>query len=658
MSGYGGRGLPLSLSNLLWLAISLAEALVAALSMGWIAFGPPPDPRDSALWLAGVAALALSYLAMSALTTAPLRSRTARARKPSALMPWLTSVPFLVGFLAALWLLSQRPGILPWLMRYISTIQPFPAVSMVLVVIAVALAKSLLVRSEPSLWESDSADGLRASADVMIPIAMLAFGVLQASVYIMPIGNAFLRFWGIADAIPLGEAYPVTVTEDGPVSAGSPPYVYDLALFPLMLLGSFSALGHNSLAGHFPGWFASALFPLSLYLLIREATGSRTTAVLFAAITSLFPYFRFWVLNLPDPDPLLLTSGCFAGYFFLRASNWPERSRRWIVAGLAAGVLSLARPEGILYAGFLGLAAVATRPRLKNLAAYLGIIAVFVLPMAAIWWTNFGFPWPQNYNKTLRLDYPLENYGILKNTDALSFYQRGLGLDGNWAAGFLALFVASVLFGAAAMALKDWRLLSMVAPGIGNTVLIFFANPYIPNTYHFADFFRHASFGIPFLVLASAYGFHQAYRWMMGRRILAPLAYGLLFFLVAIVAREGEIAANPTAVHKPGSTQVLIDYTHLSAEAIARNPMPLPRMTYRWNEDVNIVDPRGFAWPDDALSFFKPMDMSFDSRGRPYGYGSLAAVLLALLFALAAETPILYALRQGASNRYRSTNKR
>lgn len=198
----------------------------------------------------------------------------------------------------------------------------------------------------------------------------------------------------------------------------------------------------------------------------------------------------------------------------------------------------------------------------------------------------------------------------------------------------------------------------MVAPGIGNTVLIVFANPYIPNSYHFADFFRHASFGIPFLMLASAYGFHQAYRWMLARRRLVPLAYGLLLFLVAIVAREGEIAANPTATHKPGATQVLTTYTYLSAEAIARNPMPLPTMTYRWNGEVNVVQPTGITWPDEALDFFKPMDMSFDSRGRPYGYGSLAAVLLALLSALAAETPILYALRQGASNRYRSTNKR
>lgn len=628
-----------------WAAVALLESGSAAAFMALIAFGPFFRSPQPLLWLVGALAAMAAYLYLDLWAISSMLSEAVSRKGRGRLLPWLSTLPFLAGFSTWLALLQLRPAVGGLVWYLLSPIQPFPAIAMALLFLSVALLKVAAVslclpaRSDPRARLHVGA------ADAAIPVALLLIGVLQASVYLTPIGNAFLRFWAIADAIPMGIGYPVVHTEPAPMAAGSPPYVYDLPLFPLMLLAAFSLLGHNSATAHLPAAFWNALFPLSLYLLIREATGSRVTALVFAALGALFPYLRFWVLNLPDPDPFIMTSLCLAGYLYLRALAAPDRSWRWVGAGLASGMLSLARPEGILYAGFLTLGVLAHRPGLKQLALFLSALGLFLAPMVAVWFANFGFLWPQNYNRTLGMEYPLKNLEILKGTGALLFYQRGLGLDETSGVGLLLVFAASVLFGTLAMAVRAPRLLAMALPGIGNSVTIFFANPWIPNTYHFADFFRHASFGIPFLILTSAYAFHLAYRHLLARRRLRVVGYLCLLLLVAAVVREGDILANPTVTHRPRDhwpppTQVLTAYTHLSMQGILEHPMPLPTMTYRREDSLVVAYPTFMKWPEDALAHYKPLDMAFESNGRPFGYASVMAFLVALGFALVAENPV------------------
>ncbi len=534
-----------------WIVLGFLESACAAFAMGRIAFGPPSASSTPLLWLVGVAAFFVLYISITASTTlAPLGD----SRKPGARWHfWLSTLPFLAFFLAVGGLMEFMPGRANRIWGFLSPIQPFPVIAMAIGLMLVWLMKLLMTRTWKAYQHGVSTRRAVLSANVAIPISFVLLGILQASVYLIPIGNAFLRFWAITDGLGAGISYPVTLTEEGPMLAGSPPYVYDLPLFPLILKAAFALLGHNSAAAHLPAAVANALFPLSLYLLIDRATKSRIVAVLFTALASLFPYLRFWVLNLPDPDPILLTSACFAAYLYLRALDDPRSTATWIYAGVVGGILSLARPEGILYAGCLTLGLLLSRPRVKQFGLHLLCLALFVVPMVFTWMANFGFLWPQNYNRTLRLDYPEQNLNILKSTDALGFYQRGLGLDPQWALGLLALFSATVLLGVVAMLIRDRRLLAFAVPGIGNTVTIFFANPYIPNTFHFADFFRHDSFGIPFLVATSAYAAHLGWRYLAKRQRLRLIGYLFLVVLTAAVVREGDILANPTATHRPGA---------------------------------------------------------------------------------------------------------
>lgn len=619
------------------MALAVLESGAAGLFLASLALGPFSfDSADAPLWPALAAVLFGIYLSMALWTTrSPQHSRGATSG-----FPWLLSIPFTALFAGGLAVIQVWPELVGRFWFLTSPIQPFPILAVALMLMLVLLVKTAAIaRSAPSRAEKRRI--YEKAARAAIPAAILTLGLLQATVYILPIGNASLRFWAIADGIFKGQGYPLTLTEPGPISAGSPPYVYDLPLFPLLMKAAFSLLGHNSAAAQLPGVVSSIFFPLSLYLVMRQATRSRVTAIAFSALASLFPFLRIWVLNLPDPDPFFLTSLCFAAYFYLRALDARESTVLWIIAGLASGVASLARPEGVLYVACLGLGILASRPRLKQLALYVVALGLFIGPMVVVWMANFHFLWPQNYNHTLGLTDPLVTYRQLDTQGGLPLYYRGLGMSAEWGLALLAIFVLSSLLGTGVMLFRDRRLLALAMPAIGNSIMIFFTNPWISNAFQYADFFRHASFGIPFMTVASAYGFQAASRYLQPRSRWRLASYACLVLLVAAVIREGDILANPTYTHRPGSplaTQVLTDNTYLSLETILEHPMPLPIMTFHRDSNNALIGyPTNIKWPDAALQFFDPLDMSYNRQGSAFGYASVIAFLLALGFATMAE---------------------
>jgi hypothetical protein len=618
---------------------------MAALLLASLAVGPFSFRAERPLvWPLLAAAYFALYLSMARWTSRSLE----KLREGGSRLLWRSTTPFLVLFAVGLVAVQIKPDLVGKFWFLTSPIQPFPLLAASLLLLLVFLLKSAVVAwSRRSIVDRQRTHEVAARSAV--PAAMLLLGLLQATAYILPIGNASLRFWAIADGIFAGNGYPLTLTEPGPISAGSPPYVYDLPLFPLLIKAAFGLLGHNSAAVHLPGAISSALFPLSLYLLMKQATRSKVTAVVFASLASLFPFLRSWVLNLPDPDPFFLTSLCFAAYFYLRALDARQSAALWTIAGIASGVASLARPEGVLYVAFFGLGILACRPRLKQLALYVIAVGLFVGPMTVVWLANFGFLWPQNYNRTLDLSHPLMTYRQLDTQGGLPLYYQGLGIGAEWGVAILALFVVSSLLGTVAMLFRDRRLLAIAIPATGNTAMIFFTNPWISNAFHYADFFRHASFGIPFMVVASAYGFQTASRYLLARSKWRLVPYLCLLLLTAAVIREGDILANPTATHRPGSplaSQVLTDNAYLSMQTILEHPMPLPTMNfYRDGNNMLVGYPTGLPWPETAVQFFKPLDMSYDRQGAAFGYASVLAFLMALAFAVMAElSPISHQL--------------
>jgi len=661
----------------------LLEASMASYAAARVLLGPVSLFPNPALWLAWAGAVLICHLALTAIAASPLLWGSP-AKEDGPRSVWSVLAPSLVFFSGALLLIQTKPDTATtWVWALLSPIEPFPTIATAMAILLLFLLRVLAVSWYLTRTDPRRSDIRRRAAKITIPSALLLAGVLLASVYVLPLGNAFVRVWSVADAINSGVPYPVTITELPSVLAGSPPYIWDLPIFPALLHLSFALLGHTTTAAHLPAALSVVLFPLSLYLLIRQATGSRSVSLVFTALASLFPYLRYYVLSLPDPDPFLLTILCFAAYFYLRALDAPARLPRWIVAGLFTGLLALARPEGILYSVFLTLGVLGFRPGLKQLALFLVSFGLFLGPMVLTWYTNFGFLWPQNYNRTLGLGHPADTYSALAGSGSIGRYVRGLGLDETWALGFLTLFVVAVLAGLLLMSRKDRRMLVIALSGLGNTVMVFFTNPWVTNAFHTADFFRHISYGIPFLVMTAAYAVHQiggagskipfdsvprrnegakeareegnplafSLSRSLARHFVASCLRGyqrgsklwprflraaILLLLLAAMIREGDIVANPTATHRPGATQVLTDYTYLSMQAILEHPMPLPRMAYYWNGEVTFAYPTFMNWPEDVVEFYRHLDMSFDSAGRPFGYATAVAFLLAMGFALLA----------------------
>lgn len=610
----------------------LAGCLLASLAAGPFSF----RSESIVFWLIAAVVFASLYIVMERWPR-PAATRT----EPSAVRPvgpgtLLTPAALALG----LGLIQVRPSVIGQLWSLTSPIQPFPLAA------SAALLLGLFLLRTTTAVRGTSASDLRrlltaAAARVGIPSAMLLLGVFQSTAYVLVINNATLRFWAIADGIFLGQGYPLTLTEPGPISAGSPPYVYDLPLFPLLMKLSFAVLGHDSTGAHVPALISSILFPLSLYLLIREATGSRVTGVLFSTLASSFPLLRFWVLNLPDPDPFFLMSLCLAGYLYLRALAQPRRWPVWLAAGIASGFASLARPEGVLYVACIGLALLAARPGIRQIAIYSAALGLFIGPMVVVWLANYGFVWPQNYNQTLSPGNLRTTLAQLDTPGGLALYPKALGIGTEWALALLGLVALVALFGTAVAAIRKPQLLAIALPAIANSVMIFFTNPWISNAFHYADFFRHASFGIPFVVVIAAYGSQTAIQWIKSRSgsRLLPMVIALL--LVAAVLRETDILANPTATHRPGSpiaSQALADSIYLSSQTIFEHPMPLPAMQFYHDQSgAMIAHLPGVQWPEVALQFFKPLDMSYDTQGKAYGYGGAVTFLLALAFAALVE---------------------
>lgn len=669
-------------TGLYFLAAALTESMLVAYFGARAIFGPITTSPTPERWLIWAALLLAAHATLTLIALHPVLSSSAPAAGKRHLRP-LTTLLFLAPWLVLVSLLQLWPDtvrVLVW--GLLTPIDPFPTLATFLAVLLLFLARVLVVAwclgSESRLSKAV----FERSARVAVPAGLVLLGLFQASVYLMPVGNLFIRYWGVADALLYGQPYPVTDTEPPSLAAGAPPFIRDLPLFPLMLAGAFKLLGHNTVAAHAPGALFSALFPLALYLLLREATFSRVTALLVGGAVSLFPFLRFWVLNLPDPDPFFLTGLCFAGYAYLRtvpgrtgpsqgpgsgqragpappdalaapgnaaARQWSPISRRagspaagrrtpsglpsWVLLGAACGVISLGRSEGLLYTAVIALGILATRPRLNQLAAFGGVtLAVFLLPAVALWVLNFGILWPQNFTGTVRLSSLPETLHVLRAWGVPSLYQRALGLDPAPAVALLLLVLGAVASGTWLAFRRDPRLLALIIPGWGNLIAVFFTDPGVTNAAHFADFFRHSSFAIPYLALAAAFALQ---RLRVSRRILANFC--LLFIVLAII-REGDILANPTSTHRPGATQVLGTTTYLSWQSVAEHPLTLPPMDFRWNGQVHVAYPTSIRWPETPKAHFEPLDMAFDAEGRPFGYASAAALLLALGFAVLAET--------------------
>jgi 4-amino-4-deoxy-L-arabinose transferase-like glycosyltransferase len=127
---------------------------------------------------------------------------------------------------------------------------------------------------------------------------------------------------------------------------------------------------------------ATSVLPFAIYLLGRELFGGRAVPLAGAALATTFHLFMDQPCAPLSHGPYVVLS-TFALWLILRAAR---TGRGWIWAGLLIGATQMARSDGLLLFGALGVAWLLARPR-PGWRALAAAVAGYVLAMAP-WWTH------------------------------------------------------------------------------------------------------------------------------------------------------------------------------------------------------------------------------------------------------------------------------
>lgn len=216
---------------------------------------------------------------------------------------------------------------------------------------------------------------------------------------------------------------------DGTTSLPHPSHTYWLPLASIVSAIGMALTGQTTYAvARIPFIFIAGLvIPVTAHLAYRF-TQKRDLAIL-SAVLAIFSIYHAPFLGVTDNFGLFML---FGGLYFIVSSNLMEdasRSRNWFLLGLLAGLLSLARSDGLLWLGLTALFVLFRAPResFSRFALYVVrhfLIALFgFLLIMGPWYarnlTTFGTLmspggsralWLENYDQTFI--YPPEQLSL------------------------------------------------------------------------------------------------------------------------------------------------------------------------------------------------------------------------------------------------------
>jgi len=531
-------------------------------------------------------------------------------------------------------------------------------------------------------WREALRSRVRAHAPTVFPAILAAIGLLEAWSFVTTIGDDYARYWTVADALSGGWGYPASEVGDIYQKGGMSGYLVDLPALPLAMMLSFALLGHTVLGAMAPTLVVTPFFPLAAYLALRELTNHTIVSFVGATALGLFPLLSFYVLRSGEPDGIFITLLMAMAFLAIRCDRRPGGHWGWAALGLTAGIVSLLRPEGIMFSGttLLTLA-------LRNLARpglwEAGILCgAMVAAFAALMLLTYGTPWPSSFVGTVRLEHVLQNLdGFM--VWSLPRYSESLGvpIPGLLAAG--ALLVLLYLAGSWQLARRKPQLLFLALLPAMSVVSFLLVSPWLTRPPFPYDFFRRASYGLPFLVLVAAYPIalalgrpgdcpagrestskaprHQVTKkhqraklvsWCLSALLVVrsastrglALCSVLLVLSVLLVSYEAKLDATPEAIY-PNGTPILTSGSYLLATDIITHPFTLPTMTFEERDGIlQVADSFDYmAFRADLTAFFRPLDLHGVDRAASYARSSLLLFLLGFCYAV-----VLNALRRPA----------
>jgi hypothetical protein len=482
-----------------------------------------------------------------------------------------------------------------------------------------------------------------ALSSIRLPylLGLLALGLLLSTVSISMMNVNFWRYWATADGWAVVGHYPFTLSDTLHVQEGGVSlYFVSYPLLPLLLTISFNLLGHNTLAAHLPMVLASAVLPLALFLLIKEVTSNRLLALLVACITATFPLLRGYTLNVAEADGLLLTTLVLAAYFQIRSSRFGSSTWTHLAAGAFAGLATLARPEGVLYMIAMHLVALKERWRQGSFWLSTTVWLVFAAAYSAVLWREFGMLWPGNHAGSISLSNFGETLEVVRGSGILGLYAEAFAIGEGAFLLLVAMLAAGIALATARMLGRDFGLIFMPVAAIGNIVMVFFVGPVAAEAGKYHDFFRHISYGMPFLAVTLAYGASALLEAMRGRwgrwsrfAVYATLAAAVLAQISLLQA-----PVDPYSSHKG---PVMTSDVHVPMSELVARPYQLPVMPFKQAGQGYVPDAPEYmaVFPADVHQFYAPVDVR--SAGHALDYYHAVKLLFVGLLALMAMAAAL-----------------
>jgi len=477
--------------------------------------------------------------------------------------------------------------------------------------------------------------------------AVTAIGVLLANSYVTVIGDDYARYWTIADSIMTGHGYPASEVSSVYQSGGMASYLVDLPSLPLLMVLSFSVLGHNALGAMAPALAASSLFAIAAYLAYRETTGQLTLSLAGAVVLAMFPLLTFYVIRSAEPDGMFITLLMALAFLGARADNHPRASWGWAAFGAVAGFTALTRPEGIMYAGvaFLTLPFQHWSNRLYWLAACIAGVMIGAFSLVMI--TTFGLLWPTSFAGTMALQNIIQNLKGFAGT-AFPKYAEALGMPEPLLAMLGITMLLLYLVGSWQLARRKPQLLFLSLLPILNLVVFLMVSPNLTRPQQPYDFFRRAGYLMPYFALVATYalGFILRAAYTNGRRKL--VFFMLIALCLVVVGYEAKLLSRPEAVYE-GGTQILTSGLYLLTTDMVAHPIDIPVMPFEWDGKATVVSPSFdyMAFRTRLNAHFAPMDLHGYIWAMGYTSAAVAIFLVGLFYATAGTAVHLLTRKSG-----------
>jgi len=472
---------------------------------------------------------------------------------------------------------------------------------------------------------------LQGEAGTLLSVA--AIGVLQGTSYVTVMGDDYSRYWAIADALASGHGYPASAVASAYRAGGMSEYLVDLPGLPLAMLLSFALFGHNALSAMAPAVVGGSLFPVFAYLAFRELTLDVSLSHAVAVGLSLFPLLSFYVLRSAEPDGIFVSLLMMLAFLAIRCDRYPRQTLAWLALGLTAGLTALTRPEGLAYFGgvFLFLA-LSQRNRWAFWTA-LGVAATVLITFAAVMAVTFGTLWPTSFAGVVRWENIAQNlsglarYALPRYSAALAIPEPLLVLEQVALGGLFGL-------GALKIGRRSPQLLFLAFVPVLNVVMFLLVSPALTRPDQPYDFFRRASYGLPYATMVASYPMAVALQ-RLRLRGSSLLATGLLIASsIAVVGYEVKLWAEPEEIY-PLRTQILTSGTYVLATDLALHNYQIPHLPFE-RDGGNTVVSRSFdymGFRDDLNSFYAPLDLHGSDRARSYALASLLVYLVGMFYA-------------------------